>query len=154
MRFDRPRPLTASQQYLNLRGNPVCAGKGELRAGRLTWRYRTSPSALSRDYDLRIEFRQGDTPDAFVDGPDLRALADGRRIPHVYKQCPLRLCLYLPKTYEWQPWMRIDQTLVPWAALWLFYFEEWLVSHDWKGGGIHPGDRRHGNRTAKAETAG
>jgi hypothetical protein len=27
---------------------------------------------------------------------------------------------------------------VPWTALWLFYFEEWLTSDDWKGGGIHP----------------
>jgi hypothetical protein len=24
--------------------------------------------------------------------------------------------------------------------LWLFYFEEWLWSDDWKGGGMHPGD--------------
>ena len=27
------------------------------------------------------------------------------------------------------------QTIVPWTALWLFYFEEWLTSDDWKGGG-------------------
>ena len=25
-------------------------------------------------------------------------------------------------------------------ALWLFYFEEWLASDDWKGGGMHPRD--------------
>jgi hypothetical protein len=35
---------------------------------------------------------------------------------------------------------RIDQTIVPWAALWLFYFEEWLSSDQWKGGGEHPGE--------------
>ena len=35
--------------------------------------------------------------------------------------------------------MRIDQTIVPWTALWLFYFEEWLFSDEWKGGGEHPG---------------
>lgn len=34
--------------------------------------------------------------------------------------------------------MRIDQTIVPWAVLWFFYFEEWLLSDDWKGGGMHP----------------
>jgi hypothetical protein len=32
----------------------------------------------------------------------------------------------------------LDQTVVPWASLWLFYFEEWLASDVWKGGGIHP----------------
>jgi hypothetical protein len=37
--------------------------------------------------------------------------------------------------------MRIDLTIVPWAMLWLFYFEEWLSSSDWKGGGVHPGDK-------------
>ena len=34
--------------------------------------------------------------------------------------------------------MRIDQTIVPWTILWLFYFEEWLDSNEWKGGGVHP----------------
>jgi hypothetical protein len=34
--------------------------------------------------------------------------------------------------------MRIDNTIVPWAILWLFYFEEWLSSDEWKGGGEHP----------------
>jgi hypothetical protein len=34
--------------------------------------------------------------------------------------------------------MRIDNTIVPWAILWLFYFEEWLWSDEWKGGGEHP----------------
>jgi hypothetical protein len=34
--------------------------------------------------------------------------------------------------------MRLDRTIVPWIALWLFYFEEWLASDDWKGGGMHP----------------
>jgi hypothetical protein len=27
---------------------------------------------------------------------------------------------------------------LPWAAIWLFYFEEWLASGEWKGGGEHP----------------
>ena len=65
-------------------------------------------------------------------------LAGGWRIPHLCQQKPPRLCLYLPRTYEWQSWMRLDQTIAPWTALWLFYFEEWLASDDWKGGGMHP----------------
>ncbi len=34
--------------------------------------------------------------------------------------------------------MLISETIVGWAALWLFYFEEWLVSNVWAGGGEHP----------------
>jgi len=138
MRFGRRRALTAAQQFVNLRGNPVCRGDGILQAGRFTWRYSATPSPLSRDYDIRIEFNGW--PEIFVECPDLHVLAGGRRIPHLYEQKPPRLCLYLPKTYEWQSWMRLDQTVVPWATLWLFYFEEWLESDDWKGGGMHPGE--------------
>jgi hypothetical protein len=133
----RRKPLTAAQQFVNLRSNPICRGEGVLRAAQFTWRYSAAPSPLSREYDIRIEFNHS-KPFIFVDGPDLHVLAGGRRIPHLYQQNPPRLCLYLPRTYEWQPWMRLDQTVVPWATLWLFYFEEWLGSDEWKGGGIHP----------------
>jgi hypothetical protein len=119
MLIGRRKPLTSAQQFVNLRGNPVCRGEGVLRAGQFTWCCSAMPSPLSRDYVIRIEFRQGGRPQIFVDGPDLHLL-------------------YRPKTYEWQSWMRLDQTVVPWATLWLFYFEEWLVSDEWKGGGMHP----------------
>jgi hypothetical protein len=138
MLIGRRRPLTLAQQFINLRSNPVCRGDGELRGTRFTWCYSTSPSPLSRDYRIRIELKQGGRPEIFVHAPDLHALAEGRRIPHLYQQNPPKLCLYLPKRYEWQSWMRLDQTVVPWASLWLFYFEEWLASDVWKGGGIHP----------------
>jgi hypothetical protein len=140
MRGSHLRPLTAAQQFLNLRINPICAGTGTLHAGKLVWRYRTSPTPLSREYGVCIIYRLGDSPKVFVDQPDLSALAEGRRLPHVYEQKPTRLCLYLPRTGEWVNTMRIDQTIVPWTALWLFYFEEWLVSDLWKGGGEHPND--------------
>ena len=140
MRIDQPRPLTAAQQFLNLRKNPICAGSGMLKAGRLVWRFRAAPTPLSREYSLCIDYRQGKTPRVFVEEPDLLVLAEGRRLPHVYEQKPCRLCLYLPNSGEWGAWMRIDQTIVPWALLWLFYFEEWISSNQWKGEGVHPGN--------------
>jgi hypothetical protein len=138
MVLGRRRALTASQQFLNLQANPLSAGSGELHAGSFVWWCEVTPFPLSRYYRLRIEFRQGDTPEVFAESPDLKLLAGGRRLPHVYRQDPPRLCLYCPRTHEWQPWMRIDQTIVPWAILWLFYYEKWLVSDNWKGGGKHP----------------
>ena len=38
MLIGRRKPLTAAQQFVNLRGNPVSRGEGELRAGRFTYR--------------------------------------------------------------------------------------------------------------------
>ena len=45
---------------------------------------------------------------------------------------------YLPSSGEWHGGLLIASTVVPWAVLWLYFFEEWLVSDEWKGGGVHP----------------
>lgn len=104
----------------------------------MNWLYWARPTPLGRDYLIRIRFRERSFPDTFVEDPDLRALASGRKIPHAYSEVPMRLCLHLPRKGEWQPYMRIDETIVPWTYLWLGYFEEWLLFDDWKGGGEHP----------------
>jgi hypothetical protein len=106
--------------------------------GRLTWDFEVQPTPISRPYNLRLIYRQGGTPDVLVLGPDLCIVAGGRNLPHVYEQKPPRLCLYLPGTGEWTPDKRIVDTIVPWAVLWCFYFEDWLVTGEWSGGGEHP----------------
>jgi hypothetical protein len=73
--------------------------------------------------------------------PHLPSLAEGRKIPHVFQQDPTRLCLYLPRSGEWAPNMWISETFVPWSFLWLYYFEDWLFTSEWKGGGVHPKER-------------
>lgn len=137
MQFSRPRPLTPAQQFLGLRTNEVCAGSGSMHTSSFTWRYQTRPTALSRLYSVRIEFKTGNQPEVYVEHPDLVALAEGRKIPHLYSQSPTKLCLHRPNKREWRPDLLINRTIVPWVALWLFYFEEWLASDDWKGGGEH-----------------
>jgi hypothetical protein len=87
---------------------------------------------------LRIGYKRCGIPRVFVKEPDIAVLAGDRKIPHSYKD-PLLLCLYLPGSGEWDGTMRIDQTFVPWALVWLYYFEEWLGSNEWKGGGVHRG---------------
>jgi hypothetical protein len=135
-----PRPLTAAQQELHLRTSRVFTGETRLRRGALVWRGGVRPTPLSRAYQIRLDYRAEQTPRVTVETPDLRELADGRRLPHVYRQAPPCLCLYLPGTGQWRPQLRLDETMLPWSALWFFYFEEWLESDDWKGGGQHPAD--------------
>ena len=125
---------------MNLRANPICPGTGTIRAGRLVWNCDLSPTPLSRAYSVRIEYERNSSPAVIVEKPDLRILAEGRKIPHVYSEEPVRLCLYLPRSGQWSPWMLLDQTIVPWAVLWLYFFEEWLRSGEWLGGGKHPGE--------------
>ena len=132
--------LTLPQQFLFLRNNPICVGEGSVNHRRLVWNYRVRPTLLSREYTVQILYEKDDVPKVFVKDPELSELAGGRDLPHVYKH-PTRLCLYLPGSGEWADTMRVDQTFVPWTTTWLYYFEEWLESNDWKGGGEHPGDR-------------
>jgi len=134
------RALTAAQQFHALQRSPICQGDGQLHAGQLVWNFTAQPTPVSREYALRISYRQGATPKIWIISPDLHQFTDGRKIPHLYEQNPPRLCLYYVKTDEWTPTMLIASTIVPWAILWLYYFEEWLFSDEWKGGGIHPGE--------------
>ncbi|PKP68481.1 MAG: hypothetical protein CVT82_15195 [Alphaproteobacteria bacterium HGW-Alphaproteobacteria-4] len=138
--FDARRALTAAKQYHLLQARNRFPGRGSLRAGQLTWVTDVAPTPLSRDYRVRLKYQQGGTPEIYVDDPDLSLLADGDWLPHVYSQVPARLCLYLPGTREWTLADAFDETVLPWAVLWLYYFEDWLTGGmtEWRGGGEHP----------------
>jgi hypothetical protein len=138
-RRERQSELSVSVQLMHLRRNPICSGEGALRPNCLSWRFACQPTPMARAYHIRIDYARGDHPIVTVLDPDLSALAAGRRIPHVYSEKPMRLCLYLPNAREWHSGLRLDETIVPWTYLWFDYFEEWLWSDDWKGGGTHPG---------------
>lgn len=132
--------MSAAKQLLHLRGNELTAGYGSMRPGMLEWYFDVTPSPLSRTYKVRLVYIEGQPPYVFVDEPDLVVIADGKRLPHVYSERPVRLCLYLPGGGEFMPWMRLDRTIVPWATLWLFFFEDWLATGEWHGDGVHPSD--------------
>lgn len=62
-------------------------------------------------------------------------------IPHVYlsKFTPSMpyLCLFSPSGREWDVTDLIANTTVFWAAEWLYFYEGWLVTKRWRGGGQH-----------------
>jgi hypothetical protein len=131
------RRLNTAQQLASLyRLYP--RGKGWIRHPILTWEDQLRPTPLSRTYSAAVKYQPGSAPRAYVVNPSLLELADGRHVPHLYSQAEQRLCLYLPNAGGWNPSKFISETIIPWALLWLFYFEEWLLSDEWKGGGVHP----------------
>ncbi|HPF60341.1 MAG TPA: hypothetical protein PK820_16365 [Candidatus Competibacteraceae bacterium] len=62
-------------------------------------------------------------------------------LPHVYFEDPdyilSPLCLFDPRTGEWNRTMYIADTIVPWAARWLACYELWETTGQWYGGGRH-----------------
>ncbi len=94
------------------------------------------PTDLSATYTIRVSQRGGKSPDVKVVQPALRPGKDGEKIPHMYAQ--ERLCLFLPGSGEWKPADPIALTIVPWASLWLYFYEVWHATGEWLGGGVHP----------------
>jgi hypothetical protein len=105
---------------------------------RLSWTGVVAPSEFSRDYTLELIYERRKSPEIWVRNPNLRELAGGRKLPHVYDQQAQKLCLYVPGVGFWTPCKSIASTVMLWACLWLYYFELWLVTDIWHGRGIHP----------------
>jgi len=132
-----PGRINLGRQLISLRRR-YPDGQGEINRGALTWLDWLRPSPLGRDYLIRLYHTPGAAPAVYVLTPSLSELAGGRDVPHMYSQKEGKLCLYRPKFGEWEPAMFLSETIIPWTILWLFFFEEWLFSGEWKGGGEHP----------------
>lgn len=134
------------EQYLALK--QFCPGKVVISDNDKTvqWEGMLQPLPFSREYRVVIRYTLSHPPVCVIREPDLSNLAQGRKIPHIYRnQTGIRgtqLCLYLPvvkqknKVSEWQPTMFLANTILPWASMWLVYFEFWLSSGEWDGGGV------------------
>ena len=128
-------PLTLRHQALGVRLLCPWLRLERREKGLISWRGPVQPAGMSERYDIRIFYRMGNSPKVTVIGPELRERADGMAIPHIYPgKC---LCLYLPGSGEWTPQRLIAETVVPWASLWLFYYEIWHATGKWSGGGTH-----------------
>jgi hypothetical protein len=102
---------------------------------RLVWLGTLVPAEYTATYELVIDHQTGKSPLVYVARPRLQ-LVDGQALPHVY---PLNtLCLFLGNR-EWHESIPIADTLVPWAAEWLLFYELWLATGgEWLGEGEHP----------------
>jgi hypothetical protein len=129
------RELTLTQQALALqRAQPesVCRFNGH---STLIWLGTLQPTSLSEGYRIKIRYKTGCFPETTVVTPALRQ-RDGQPIPHMYHQ--KRLCLFHPEKCEWNGTMSIAESILPWASLWLYYYELWHATGEWLGGGEHP----------------
>lgn len=92
------------------------------------------PTDMSVTYVVSIRYVHGSVRVNVVYPP--LELRDGERPPHLYPDD--RLCLYEPRKGQWDGSQSIATTIVPWAMEWLAFYEFWLASGEWLGGGAHP----------------
>jgi hypothetical protein len=108
----------------------------EPRNGRkaLICRGSVQPTPVNDAYQARIEYAIPAYPMVFIESPKLQRRNEDERIPHTYAGD--RPCLY---RRDFNSEMRIATTIVPWLMYWLMFYEGWLVTGEWQGGGEHPG---------------
>lgn len=97
------KAITPIQQFGILR-HEFPESSGTIQCGTMTWFGEFTPSALSDTYKLKITFKLGQAPKAFIISPKPLQLAEGaKRLPHTYNYSngKQQLCLYLPGTGEW-----------------------------------------------------
>ena len=138
MSLVRAAPLSLSVQLLHLK-KLFPEGEGRISRSRLSWIQTIRPDSLACTYTCQVEHTLGGYPEVHCLEPKLSALADGRQIPHVYRSTePVSLCLFFRDRTAWHDGLILARMVVPLAYSWLAFFEDWLFSGEWRGGGTHP----------------
>lgn len=100
----------------------------------LVCRGQVQPTPINSSYRVRIEYAIPGRPRVWVEEPKLRRRTIEERIPHTFADdCP---CLFRS---DYRSDIPLATTIVPWLYYWLFFYESWLVTGVWQGGGAHPG---------------
>lgn len=85
------------------------------------------PDEHSPRYKIKIRYRFGSVPKVYVLEPDIQMNAK----THVYDD--ESLCLFFPKDHPWTDEKLISETIIPWTAEWLLYYELYLITGKWDG---------------------
>ncbi len=134
----RSRRYTACHQ-LQILKSKYEGSTGICIRGGFEWYFTIQPKPLSDTYKIKILYKERSFPETYVVSPKPLALADGaEKLPHTYDTKRQQLCLFNPNYYEWNSSMLIADTIVHWATMWLVYYENWVLTGKWLGGG-------HGN---------
>ena len=123
-------------KYLNLAIQDVHIRKSypgftcRIQKGLAVWRGPLMPRSVSPVYQMEVHYRLKDIPKVWVISPTLLPNS-----PHIYGD--KSLCLYWPKEWIWHQDTIISETIIPWAADWLYYYELWLDTGKWLGPSSH-----------------
>ena len=94
------------------------------------------PTDISPIYTVLMSTKKGSKKvNVFITKPRIERNSFNNIVPHMFSNNSL--CLYYPQYNEWNYKDSWSSTLIPWTSLWLFYYEIWKETGEWKGGGIH-----------------
>ncbi|MEX2345573.1 MAG: hypothetical protein WD604_08165 [Balneolaceae bacterium] len=96
------------------------------------------PTDLSIEYTINLTYDGHGAPRVYVIDPELPYDIDA----HMYSD--KRLCLYYPEEDPWAHYKSIADTVIPWTAEWLVYYELYQIDGKWHGPFVpHDGTEKH-----------
>jgi hypothetical protein len=93
----------------------------------LTCRGRIQPTEHCPNYRIEIRYAPWNSPEVRVIDPKIKFTQGA----HMYHNDTL--CLFDWHEQLWQKNWHLHETIVPWAAEWLLYYELWLLTGKWLG---------------------
>jgi len=131
------RRYSANEQLMFLKAQFKNNGTyTSLAPGKWSWKWKCKPREMSPFYNFRLVY-DSNSPHVFITD-HLELHNTETKLPHVYNQQKQEICLFYPKACEWNNTMKIT-IIVPWISEWLYFYESWLITGVWYGGGIHHG---------------
>lgn len=97
--------------------------------------FKLRPTSASKLYDLKVCYDKHEGVSVYVVNEKLEVARNRKKLPHVYSHQEQKLCLYSWKKRQWTKEKLISSTIIPWASEWLEFYELWLISGQWLGGG-------------------
>ena len=103
----------------------------------LIWYGQIRPSPVSRYYKIKIYCKgYSRRPKVVLYGDTIEGI-DKPDFPHHFEinkdKQEVVLCLHMPHEFNYNYW--IADTIIPWTQEWLYYYEIWLATGEWCGGG-------------------
>lgn len=131
----RIKPLNIAIQKGNLEREYPNA-KITLNKNVLVWLDYIQPTPVAKEYQIKMVYKHKQHPNVYVIKPKLDLFPKATSLPHVYSTEEQWLCLYYRRTKEWKSNMLLSKTVIPWTHEWLYFYELWLATGKWLGGGI------------------
>lgn len=85
------------------------------------------PTEFSEAYKLRLRYTEWGIPEVRILKPKIIPNAK----IHMYRNGDL--CLYHPPTQPWSSTLNLHETIIPWTAEWLVFYELFLSEGKWLG---------------------
>jgi len=99
----------------------------ELRPNHLICKGIITPEERCDSYHIKIKYTQHGVPRVYITNPVIEPMS----AYHMYGDGSL--CLYDHREAPWSAKMMLHETIIPWTAEWIVFYELWKLTGQWLG---------------------